>query len=205
MRKHSVQFFGLPGSGKTSTLRALLANFPDVYRAIPKFSTGERLRLSLLFVLRFPSIGARFFFLLVQNPPRLWRYIAHLVSQSFAAHMYVSLHADAKQLFLIDEGIAQRLLSVAPGTFSRSRAERLVRMMEGLASPVVVMSGGNFSRFVLEPDRMMSSRHALGEAYYKTWSENLMYNFKLLSEVARHRGVTYEGVDLEALHQSIQS
>ncbi len=204
MSKNSIQFFGLPGSGKTSMLRELLQTFPEYYVAPPTLLRGKRFSLAFLFTCRFPHIAFRFLLLIVQNPKKLWGYIAHLVSVSFATHMYVRMHRGAK-LFLIDEGIAQRLLSVAPKKYTQQEVLRYSALIDVVHSPVVITSGGNFSRFELEPDRMVSHRNALGESYYKEWSETLSYNFALLGKEFEKRGNFCKGADIETLHKTIQS
>lgn len=204
MSKNSIQFFGLPGSGKTSMLRSLLAQFPEYYATLPQLRRVQRFFLAFLFAFRYPQTALHFFSLTLQNPKKLWGYIAHLVSVSFATHMYVSMHT-SKKLFLIDEGIAQRLLSVAPEKYSAKKAEEYIQLISSIASPIVMTSGGNFSRFEHEPDRMTSYRNILGQDYYKNWSENLSYNFTLLSKEIEKKGNFCRGGDIEALHANIQA
>ncbi len=205
MLKNSIQFFGLPGSGKTFTLNSLLKMYPESYKSVPNFSKRERFKLCILFVLRFPRVGIRFFLLLLNNNTKLWSYIAHLVSNSFAAHMYVLLQKEDGKTFLIDEGIFQRILSVSPARFKETEAKKIIRLLYSVPSKVIITKGGDFGRFTLEPDRMMSHRNKLGNEYYKKWSENLVYNFQTISNLISKDVTTYEGKTAEELHTKIQS
>lgn len=180
MQKNSIQFFGLPGSGKTFYLNKLLVEQPNLYKKVPSFSKIERLRLTIIFVFYFPKISLNFFFLIIQNNLKLWAYIFHLTSVSFAAHMYTILEKTDEAIFLIDEGVLQRLLSVSSKSFSEKQAFKLVNELKKIPSKIIIMQGGDFSRFVSEPDKMISPRNKLGEDYFRKWSDNLKMNFKLI-------------------------
>lgn len=205
MPRNSVQFFGLPGSGKTSLLNSLAQNYPDKYLRVPKFGRSERLKLTLQFAVRFPRVFFIFISLIVRNDRRLWSYISHLVSQSFASHMYAIKHRSGEKLFLIDEGVLQRLLTVASREFTVQEIKRLVEMQNILSSRPVVVAGGDFSRFVSEPDRMTSYRNRLGAEYFKKWSKDMVKNFKAISAEISGDVITEKGGSVESLHQSINS
>ncbi len=204
MQKNSIQFFGLPGSGKTTILKELVKRFPNSYVLPPRFKRLKRFALTVLFIFSFPKISFIFIFLIFKNPIKLWGYIFHLLSLSFATHVYV-LKQKNKNIFLIDEGIAQRLLSVAPRKFTLNESEKYIKLISKINSPIILTSGGNFSRFEIEPDRMTSKRNILGNKYYKNWSENLAYNFNLLSEEVKRSGQYFIAGDIEKLHQDIQN
>lgn len=191
MSKNSLQFFGLPGSGKTTILKDLVKNFPDKYKEIPKFGKLRRLFLFILFCFRFPYISLNFIVLIFQNNRKILRYVFHLVTISFASHMYIIL-SKSQKVFLIDEGIAQRLLSVAYKKYSLRQVKRYKKFIKKLSCPVVITEGGNFGRFEIEPDRMTSYRNLLGEDYYKNWSENLSYNFDLISKEIRKTSLYFD-------------
>lgn len=196
MSKNSLQFFGLPGSGKTTILKGLVKNFPEKYEEIPKFGKLKRFFLFTLFCFRFPVISLNFFALVFQNNKKLFKYVFHLVTISFACHMFVILNK-SKKVFLIDEGIAQRFLSVAYKKYSLKQAKRYTKFIKRLSCSVVITEGGNFSRFEIEPDRMTSYRNLLGEDYYKNWSENLSYNFDLISKEIKQKNLY---IDLKNLN-----
>lgn len=154
------------------------------HTTIPVFSKPRRLYLCILFVFRFPRIALSFLGLIIHNPLKIWNYLFHLVSQSFAAHMYVVLHKNVN--FIIDEGLFQRLLSVAPYPLSEKRARVLVRQI-GDAGAIIIVQGGNFSRFIDEPDRSISPRVYLGENYFHNWSHNVRHNFDSIASVAKEK------------------
>lgn len=203
-RRNSIQFFGLPGSGKTSILNALVEKFPEVYERMPKFTRGERFALTFRFMRRFPVVTAKFAVLILQNNPKLWSYIAHLVSHSFASHMY-AMRTKIEKVCLIDEGVFQRLLTVAPKKFDERTAVKFVKLLGELHSNVVVMRGGDFGRFVFEPDRMTSYRNRFGPAYFKEWSENLFHNFTIVSKSLSGAFFTEKEGSVDELHERLQA
>lgn len=204
-RRNSIQFFGLPGSGKTSILNALAEKFPEAYERVPKFTRSERFALALRFARRFPVIATRFAMLILRNNPRLWSYVAHLVSQSFASHAYAIINAKEGKVFLIDEGVLQRLLTVAPKKFNEHVAVKFTKLLGDLHSSVVVTRGGDFGRFVFEPDRMTSYRNRLGPAYFKEWSENLVHNFTIVSKSLSEAFFAEKEGSVDELHERLQA
>lgn len=183
MSKNSIQFFGLPGSRKSSTLNALRERFPDVYAPVPPLSKIKRFALCVLFVIRFPRISIRLLTLLLGNTMKLWGYLFHLLSVSFAAHIYVILQHDAGKTLLIDEGVFQRLLSVVHKRLSPREAQQLVRMLYAISCTPLVMHGGDFDRFLNQSDRGDNPRNKLGETYMSLWTENLAHNFRVITDV----------------------
>ena len=105
MQKSSIQFFGLPGSGKTYTLKKCLESDPEKYTTIPHFSKTKRFFLAMRFVISYPQIAFLFLRLIIVNKVALWRYLIHLVSNSFASHMYVHMEKETSKIVLIDEGV----------------------------------------------------------------------------------------------------
>ena len=204
MQKNSIQFFGLPGSGKTTILKELAKRFPDYYVLPPRFGRLKRFILALVFIFRFPKISFNFIFLTFKNPRKIWGYIIHLISLSFATHIYI-LNQKKDKIFLIDEGVAQRLLSIASRKFTSGEAGKYIKLINKIDSPIVLTLGGNFSRFEIEPDRMTSKRNILGDEYYRNWSNNLVYNFNLLSEEIKKNQKFLVAGNIEKLHQDIQS
>jgi len=191
MQKNSIQFFGLPGAGKTTISRALVKNFPDSFLGMPVFSKPKRFIFFVFFIIRFPRISFLFLALILKNNIKLWRYLFNLVAISFASHIYV-LHKNTKKLFLIDEGLFQRLLSVAPQIFSEDKAKKVIKIVNKVQSKIIVVNGGDFGRFVTESDRMISPRNHLGENYFKLWSENLSKNFTLFSKIFKEKNISIE-------------
>jgi len=202
MSKNSVQFFGLPGSGKTSTLKSLVKNYPDKYILVPSLSRFQRFKLFSLFIFRFPKVSLTFLSFVFKNDKRLWKYVLHLVTNSFAIHLYVLLQKSDKKTFLIDEGIFQRILSVLPKRLTETEAQALVQTLTQISSRVIVISGGNFSRFTLESDRMTSPRNKLGEQYFKDWSEDLRFNFESILKALGDRKIE-KRESLEELNKKI--
>lgn len=202
MRRNSFQFFGLPGSGKTYAINILVNKYPNLYLKVPNLSKGKRYIFFLLFIFKFPVLSFNFFTLLIHNNFKLWVYLIHLVSKTFADHMYVISNSDSEKIFLIDEGVFQRILSVASKSFSKNEALKILRILSVIDSDVVIVGGGNFGRFVSEPDRMTSPRNKLGSLYFNNWIENLKSNFNTISSIAKENNSTYEIKDGELVKNS---
>jgi GTPase SAR1 family protein len=184
MYKNNIQFFGLPGAGKSTLVQALLQKFPDIYEKIPMFSKTRRLLYSIAFMFYFPRIGFNFLSFIVRNDLRLWKYLLHLASVFFANQMHTAIRRKKQtKILLIDEGMLQRFLSVAYRPITEVEAKRMIKFLDDLQAAVVIVEGGDFDRFVHQPDRIMSPRNKLGDAYFKKWSENLMQNFETLNSV----------------------
>ncbi len=181
-RKSSVQFFGLPGAGKTALLRNLIATYPGYYESVPMFSRSERFIFAGLFILRHPIISLRFKLFILKNPSKLWGYLAHLVSISCAYHMYVRMHASQK-MFLIDEGLTQRLLSVVPSVLSEDEARKLIELLQLFHTKIIFVQGGGFERFTKESDRMGSYRNKLGEVYLRDWMSRVTHNTAVIAKI----------------------
>lgn len=192
MQKSSIQFFGLPGSGKTYTLKKCIENDPQKYTTIPYFSKTKRFFLVLQFVAYYPQITFLFLRLIISNKIALWRYLIHLVSISFASHMYVLKEKETNKIVLIDEGVFQRFLSVARYPISDKYAEKVFLILKVLDTKVVIKNGGDFGRFVNEPDRMISPRNKLGEKYFQEWASSLVHNFNMLSRVIKDNNYVSE-------------
>lgn len=145
-----------------------------------------------------------FFKLLVQNDKRIRKYIAHLISVFFANQIYIHFVKKDK-IYLIDEGVLQRLLSVAPRKFEEDEVTRILQMIKKLNTEVVLMQGGNFSRFTIEPDRMNSARNKLGAEYFNEWADNLRKNFELISASLSKNFIVHTGDSIEDLNKKIQA
>lgn len=181
-RKSSVQFFGLPGAGKTALLRNLVTTYPDYYESVPKLTRGKRWIFFTLFISTHPLISIRFFILVFKNPLKLWSYLIHLVSVSCADYIYAHMHASQK-MFLIDEGITQRLLSVVPSVLSEHDARKLVGLLDVVPIKIIFVQGGGFERFTKESDRMGSYRNKLGEVYLNDWMSRVTHNTAVIAKI----------------------
>ncbi len=203
-RRNSIQFLGLPGSGKTTRIQELITRFPGTYVVPPKLSKIQRVWFFLVFTFRFPVLNFRLLAFLFSNPWKLWRYLLHLYSYSVAVHMYALAHPS--QFFIIDEGIFQRVLSVAPRQLSYSQIQSISQLIPRVFGVVVVMNGGSFSRFVAEPDKMTNPRNQMGVAYFDTWVAAVTANFSLLEEsvLKNSRGVRGTGLTTDELHAALQ-
>jgi hypothetical protein len=193
MQKNSLQFFGLPGSGKTTITDSLEKEYPESYIKVPRFSRIVRVSLTIFFIISFPRTSLIFLQLIIRNRFKLWSYLFHLASVCFASHLYVFLHSTwSKKMILIDEGLLQRFLSVLPYKLSRKHTEGVVDKLIHKGCIPVFVKGGDFKRFMYDEDRFMSPRNRMGLDYFKGWSENLLYNIEIISDVLNKTGECIE-------------
>ncbi len=183
-RKNNVQFFGLPGAGKTVLFRNLLTMYPDIYEYALPFSRTKRTLLCIGFIIMYPLVSVQFLFFIIGNPISLWSYLGHLVSISCAMHSNLILcFRNKNKIFLIDEGLMQRLLSIVPEILNKNQAKRLVTFLGPLSKNIVVVSGGDFGRFLVASDKMTSRRNQLGDQYMTKWVQRVSQNTEILSMV----------------------
>ena len=175
-----LECFGLPGSGKTTTLHALLVQNPARFRLVRSGGLGERIAWCMLGLLRYPLLCAQFLHVMLQQASPLRRYTFHLWTMSLAETMKARVFSFLfpRITWCIDEGLTQRLISLSdvPGV------ESLERSMRGLFARHVylIREGGTFARFTEERIPMSPRLQVGSEAFarWKTCSEAMLVRVK---------------------------
>ena len=168
-----VECYGLPGAGKSTLVQELVKR--QVCASVPKKVTR--------------SLGAVF---LVQHPFFTFRYLGVLIAESARTHTwqlvrfklavlldtvskieYVRRHNTSKSVFLLDEGIAQRLLSLCETEKSPEWYTQLLRPFRKSLVVLHIVYKGHTAENV----QVGSRRAMLGEAYGKKWKKTIFNNY----------------------------
>ncbi len=178
-----IEFFGEPGSGKTTLLKRLLARLPGEAVFVRVESRFEVLRYVISYAFREPSQFLFWLSTTSSNAGGLLRYKLGLVLRSMAT--LEKARRSKKRYTFIDEGIAQRILSLFDRLLSRDEATGLVARLPK-TDTFVVCSGGDFSRFTKEPDRFNSPRVRQGKERFDAWSRAVITNAALIGGLLPH-------------------
>ena len=182
-----IEFFGEPGSGKTTLLKSTASALGARAVYVRVDSSIEALARSLLFALAHPAKAFFWFAATVKESRGLFRYKMALVVRSLAAVQKAS--GVRREVVLIDEGLLQRVLSVYDRLLSDEEIRRVLAHAH-TAERVVVCRGGDFSRFVSEPDRFNSPRVRAGEEHLRQWIATVRANASRIAAVLMPLGGT---------------
>ena len=165
-----VEFFGVPGGGKTQLLRQLAALIPNANE--PLASSRRAISLGALhFALRHPISFFIWMSELVIHSNGLFRYKLGLLLRS----MFMRIKAEStvhSRVTFIDEGLIQRMLTIFDNPLSPRHIKFLLRMTP-LPDAVVVVRGGEFGRFTAASNRLNSPRTKKGEERLQEWIRNV--------------------------------
>ena len=182
-----IEFFGEPGSGKTTLLKNAASALGARAAYVRVDSSIEALARSLLFTLAHPALAFFWFAETVKESRGLFRYKMALVVRSLAAIQKAS--RSRREVVLIDEGLLQRILSVYDRVLSDEEVRRVLAHAR-TAERVVVCRGGDFSRFVSEPDRFNSPRVRAGEEHLRQWIATVRANASRIAAALEPLGGT---------------
>lgn len=175
-----IEFCGLPGSGKTSLSMALSqedANFIKVDFA--------KKSVRYFFTVKFFLTNFRqslFWLKLLFKNRTIWLYKLHLLLVSFARQALAESLSKADNYILVDEGLIQRLFTVVDNKLNQKEFLRLFANCS-LPDTIVLISGGNFKRFLTENNYFKSPRWLKGEDYLRNWIASFENNFKIFSVI----------------------
>lgn len=175
-----VEFFGIPGGGKTRLLRQLVATLPNASESLVT-SRHAIARAVLYFALRHPLSFFVWMSELAFHARGLFRYKLGLLLRAMAA-LAQAERIDDTHLTFVDEGLLQRILTVFDKPLS-SRHIKFLLTMTPLSDVVVVVRGGEFGRFTVESDRQNSPRVNRGEQQLQEWMQNVRTNARVVESV----------------------
>ena len=178
-----AEVYGLPGSGKSTIARGLVALPEGVCTLVDFHSKGERYKFILRFVALHPILFVRWMRVLMAHRLLFW-YKLHLLSVTFAKVAKAEILS--APLVLVDEGLLQRLLTVFDRPIEKTQVARLLpKAYRNGTVRIVHMTGGDFYRFESERQKDNSPRVKQGRAYLDAWKELQRENSsRIVSEFA---------------------
>ena len=197
-----IEFFGVPGSGKTTLMRKLLEAMPDS-REARAATRREIARGAIDFSIRHPVSFLIWSIQFCMHARGLFRYKLALLLRSMAARS----HAERSDgVVFLDEGMVQRLLSIFDTPLSEQKVRFLLHHTP-MPDAVVVLSGGGFSRFTEAPNRFNSPRVQQGKERFEEWKRVIQTNAGIVRAfLPRHTEVVEDarGVPLKELEASLR-
>ncbi len=172
-----IELCGLPGSGKTSLMKNLIATAPEIFMEAKLKSKLNRYYFVLSYFFLQPA--KIFFWLkLLLNNSTLWKYKLHLLAVSCARRQAAEVlsKTGAGVVALVDEGFLQRLFTIMDRRLTAGEFVSILAKLD-LPDAVILMSGGDFGRFFSKPGGVNSPRYIRGPEYLKQWADNFKDNF----------------------------
>lgn len=173
-----IELYGLPGSGKTTHAKNLVANYEYVLIPNPKNTTLEKLSASF----RHPGIVLFFLreiiFETIKN--KTWLLVIFKISVLFSTLIKIikASKCSADQKVLIDEGLLQRILSIYETKLSASKLKQILLICAKHFNEVIIIDSKYecFKRYK-DPKNL---RILLGNEYFEQWKEAVIYNHELI-------------------------
>ena len=183
-----IEFFGIPGGGKTHLMWQLIIRMPDACEA-RALSRHEITRGASRFALRHPLCFLVWMAELGVHANGLFRYKLGLLLRGMAARAVAE--SSQSRIAFIDEGVLQRILTVFDVPLSERHIKFLL-MVTPLSPVVVCVRGGEFGRFAAAHNRFDSPRVQGGEKKLRTWMQTVKTNARTVeSLLSRHAHVVY--------------
>ena len=183
-----VEFYGLPGSGKTTISKAL-GERDTKFVYLHTSPRREIIKYFPMFFIHHPLDTIFWLKEILRECIRLhfrslFRYKLHLFFISVVQYQKACNNKGA--ISLIDEGLYQRILSFYETEKSRKEIERCIAH---IPNPDVLVIANNketeFYRFLRSPHRHESPRLRLGQQYFENWMEIVRYNDEIIKSVLK--------------------
>ncbi len=168
-----IEFFGVPGGGKSTLLREMLRHMPDA-REIKLTSRKDVVKGVVRFLLRHPVSFFTWTLELVFNARGLFRYKVVLLMHSMAVRAAAE-RLPLSQIVFIDEGMTQRILSLFEVPLGKKHISFLLRKTP-MPDMCINVQGGEFGRFTSAPDRLGSPRVRRGQEKLEKWMQVVRTN-----------------------------
>ena len=194
-----VEFYGLPGSGKTTLSKRLAQKNPQRFIYLHTSSRGEIIKYGLLFFLFHPGM---FIFwlkeLFVESQRKhfsqLFRYKLHLLLITIVQYQKAKNYP--KKTVLLDEGLFQRILAIYDRKIDSKKIEKCFANIPKINLLVICQNPETeFFRFKNSVYREESPRVKLGEEYFKNWQDLVRENDKLIREKIKEKGMRFINVN----------
>ena len=173
-----VELFGLPGSGKTTLSKILIGGSSKEIVQVEVKNKISRIFYFALFFLLNPRF-VYFSFLYIRRCNRVVRsYVLHLFTLSCSKLMKARISSIfSDKVFLIDEGLFQRYLSILEKEETDQNIKRYIKFFPNWIGLVMVLEGGTFDRFTSLVDAHNNPRVIAGSEYLNSWIQSQKKNY----------------------------
>lgn len=186
-----IEFYGLPGAGKTTITQKLAAK--SDFKIIKIRSKKELAWYNFLFLIGHPAkFFATLYYLVASSTG--WPIFYYKFTNTFLHHNAKYQKALREKHAILDQGYFQNILSV-------------------FEKPVSVCSLARYSKFFLKPDKLIilnlppddvsgriggrgyTARERFGQEYFRRWLETIKENNRIFLENLDKLGVDYDIID----------
>lgn len=199
-----IEFFGIPGSGKTTTRKRLVSKLKNAEYITVQSKVAVMGYVGLCILIH-PRVSIYWMYALWINYRKgLGRYKLSLVLRSMATTMKARLLNRKNRILFIDEGLLQRSLSVWEHILEKHACESVIRHIL-VPDMVLVFCEGTFVRFTHMYDASASPRYKQGKQYLTHWMSLVRHNTTaLFTHIATHTAyIVYP--DLFADHEGVDA
>ncbi len=175
-RKNNIEIIGLPGSGKSTIANLVKEN--SRFCVVQLNTKFEKASFLGVFIFLKPIYFLKYIKLIQGQPLLIRSYVRHLFFISCAKEAKAFFYSlFSKKIFLIDEGLCQRLLSIFEGKIETLILRKHLSSLPTWKKKFLVVEGTGFDRFSTAEDSMFSPRFKMGEVYLEAWKKDLEFNF----------------------------
>jgi len=194
-----VEFYGLPGSGKTTLAKNLSQKNPEEFLYFHSSPRKEIIKYGFLFFLSQPQmflfwLKELFRECLKKHFLQLFRYKLHLLLISITQYQKAKKYP--QKIILLDEGLFQRILTIYEKKINEEKIKKCFANIPKIDLLVFCQNPEKeFFRFKKSPYRGESPRVMLGKKYFKNWEGITRENDKFLREKIKEKNIKFISAD----------